>query len=151
MLHAPLSCSRQACLPAAVLYSPSLSNCFLATVLQSRPLASAVLRAAGLLLQGQPSAHMASAQQAAHNAVCKQGTQAGGPGAMLSASPLSKASRRALQACKQVVLSKNCQAEGCQKQAYYYFEGECAAHVCGQQRAEGMVSPARASMCTAHS
>ena len=48
------------------------------------PLTAAVLRAAGLLQQGQPFACVARAQQAADDAVCKQGTQAGAPGAVLT-------------------------------------------------------------------
>ena len=43
-----------------------------------------MLRAAELLEQGQPSAHVARAQQAAHDAVCKQGPQAGAPGAVVT-------------------------------------------------------------------
>ena len=68
---------------------------------------------------------------------------------MLNSVTYLKSAPPTVLACAQVVLSKYyCEAEGCQKRALYNFEGERPALVCGQHRAEGMASPARASLCT---
>ena len=55
---------------------------------------------------------------------------------------------RPVQRCS--VCKTCCKAEGCQKKAYYNLKGKRPALFCGQHRAEVMVSPARASLCTAH-
>ena len=53
--------------------------------------------------------------------------------------------------CAQVVLSRYCcKAGGCQRRALYNFEGEGAALVCGQHRAEGMASPTLVPACAPH-
>ena len=123
-------------------------------VLKSQSLlTSAVLHVAGLLLQEQPFARVARAQQAAHSTVRKQGPQAGAPAskqltliACVTCFPPSTAG------CAQVVLSKEyCEAGGCQKRAVYPFEGVRGAVVCGQHKAKGMASPARACLCTIYS
>ena len=107
-----------------------------------------MLRAAGLLQQGQPFAYMAFAQQAAHFTVCKPGPQAGAPGTVLTSISSLMCVLPSVTVRAQVVSKYSCEAEGCQKRALYNFEGERSPLVCGQHKAEGMASPARASLCT---
>ena len=112
--------------------TPSCFCSFSSSILQPcSPLTSAVLRAARLLLQGQPFAHVARAQQAAHDAACKQRPQAGAPAAVLTSTASCNSIPPSDAACTQVLLvpSKYCKAEACQKRAVYNCEDELAAPV----------------------